>query len=109
MKELPDIVDASRGREFLSELKKGMPSDHPCIVLDCSKVQHMDSAAIYLMLCCLEEAILRNGDVKLTGVSAGAKVILEQTGVSSIFESFDSKESAINSFHHSRKDVASLA
>jgi anti-anti-sigma regulatory factor len=42
-----------------------MNNDRAYIVLDCSKVGVMDRSAIYLLLCCLEEAMKRNGDVKL--------------------------------------------
>jgi anti-anti-sigma regulatory factor len=58
----------------------------------------MDKPAIELLLCCLEEAIKRNGDVKLAAVPEGARSVLKLTGVDRLFEVFDSNPEAINSF-----------
>jgi anti-anti-sigma regulatory factor len=58
----------------------------------------MDRPSIKLLLCCLEEAIKRNGDVKLAAVPAGARSTLELTGVDRLFEIFDTNVDAVNSF-----------
>jgi len=104
VREVPEIVNASRGRHFLSELESGMASDHPFIVLDCSKVRQMDRPTVQLILSCLEEVMKRNGDVKLAGVPAR----LETTGVSRLFESFETNAGAVNSFRRAKVDAASL-
>jgi len=46
----------------------------------------MDRSTINLLLCCLEEAMKRNGDVKLTALSEKSRVTLELTGASRLFE-----------------------
>ena len=46
-----------------------------------------------------EEAIKRNGDVRLAGISPGVIATLESTGVISLFEIFGSNAEAINSFY----------
>jgi len=58
----------------------------------------MDRRVIQLLLGCLEEAIKRNGDVKLSAVPKAAKAILEVTGVSRLFEVFDTNAEALISF-----------
>jgi anti-anti-sigma factor len=75
-----------------------MNADRPSIVLDCSNVRQMDRSVIHLLLCCLEEAIKRNGDVKLSSVPVAAKTILDLTGVNRLFEVFDTNAEALISF-----------
>jgi hypothetical protein len=69
------------------------------VVLDCSKVRKLDSAGIQVLLSCLEEAMKRNGDVKLAAIPPGAAAILELARVDHLFEAFDSTADAVNSFH----------
>jgi len=99
VKQLPEALTVKQARLFLGELGSCMNTDRPCIVLDCSKVRLMDRSVIQLLLGCLEEAIKRNGDVKLSAVPAAAKAILELTGVSRLFEMFDTNAEALISFH----------
>ena len=42
------------------------------MVLDCSNVRQLDRAGIQVLLRCLEEAMKRNGDVKLGGNLSGS-------------------------------------
>ena len=60
----------------------------------------MDRRAIYLVLCCLEEAMKRNGDVRLAEVSQAARATLNATGVDRLFRIFALNADAIRSFHH---------
>src|SRR5438477_11381745 len=96
--QLPETVDTRRGRLFFKELESRMNIDRPCIVLDCSKVREMDRFAIHMLLCCLEEAMKRDGDVKLAAVSPSAREALELTRVDRLFEIYDSETEAANSF-----------
>jgi len=98
VKQLPEALTVKQARLFLGELGSCMNTDRPCIVLDCSKVRLMDRSVIQLLLGCLEEAIKRNGDVKLSSVSAAARAILELTGVNRLFEVFDTNAEALISF-----------
>lgn len=98
VKEFPGALNRSQGQLFLREVQSFLHDDRPCIVLDCSKVSQMDRPAIHLLLCCLEEAIKRNGDVKLAAVPAGARSTLKVTGVDRLFEIFDTNAEAVNSF-----------
>jgi anti-anti-sigma factor len=105
VKQLPGTLSLKQGRQFFDELESCMNVDRPCIVLDCSKIFQMDRSAIHLLLCCLEEAMKRNGDVKLTAVSAEAIAILKLSGVDRLFEVFDTNADAINSFHRIPEDA----
>jgi anti-sigma B factor antagonist len=101
VKQLPEKMSVEQGRIFFLEVEPILKADRPRMVLDCSKVRQLDSAGIQVLLHCLEEAMKRNGDVKLAGVHPAAAEILELTKVDSLFEAFDSSAEAVNSFYHS--------
>jgi anti-anti-sigma factor len=95
---LPEKVDIKHCRLFFKELEARINIDRPCMVLDCSRVREMDRFAIHMLLCCLEEAMKRDGDVKLAAVSPSARETLEMTRVDRLFEIYDTETEAVNSF-----------
>ena len=96
--QLPEAVDRKRGRRFFNELESRINIDRPCVVLNCSRVREMDRFAIHMLLCCLEEAMKRDGDVKLAAVSSSARETLERMRVDRLFEIYDTETEAVNSF-----------
>ena len=107
VKQLPEKLNAKQGRLFFEEMESWINIDHPRIVLDCSKVKPMDRSAMHLLLCCLEEALKRNGDVKLARIPEDAKVSLTEMGLLRLFEVFDTNAEAVESFHRPRSHAAS--
>jgi anti-sigma B factor antagonist len=99
VKELPEKFSVEQGRAFLLEVGPSLKADRPRLVLDCSQVRQLDSAGIQVLLHCLEEAMKRNGDVKLASIPPAAAEILELTKVDSLFEAFDTTADAVNSFY----------
>ena len=97
--QMPEEVDAKQEQIFLSEVKKCVNDDRPRLVLDCSKMQKVNQAAIHLMLACLEEAMKRNGDVKLAALPPGSSDILKHTAIHRVFDIYDTATEAVNSFH----------
>jgi anti-anti-sigma factor len=98
VKQVPATLNAKQERLFFLELKNSLNVERPCIVLDCSNISHMDKAVVHLLLCCLEEAMKRNGDVRLAAISAATGAILRHTGVDRLFEIFDTNAEAVSSF-----------
>lgn len=98
VRRLPETLNMKHGRLFFRELESCMNVDRPGIVFDCSKLLRMDSSAVHLLLCCLEEAMKRNGDVKLAAIPTGVRTTLELTGVDRLFEIYDTNAEAENSF-----------
>jgi len=96
--QLPETLDMNKGRLFFKELESRMNIDRPCVVLECSKVRDMNRFAIHMLLCCLEEAMKRDGDVKLAAVTPSARETLELTRVDRLFEIYDTETEAVNSF-----------
>src|SRR3984957_20048697 len=99
IKQLPKRLSVEQGRMFFSEVEPCLMGDRPRMVLDCSELRHLDSAGIQVLLHCLEEAMKRNGDVKLAAIPAAAAAILELTKVNSLFEAFDTAADAVDSFY----------
>ena len=98
VKQLPEKLNGKHGRLFFNELESCMNVDRPSIVFDCSRVLQMDKVAIYLLLCCLEEAIKRNGDVKLAAIPMEARMMLELCGADRLFEICETNAQAVRSF-----------
>jgi anti-sigma B factor antagonist len=99
VKQLPERLSVEQGRIFFHEVEPCLQAERPRVVLDCSRVRQLDSAGIQVLLHCLEEAMKRNGDVKLAAIPPGAAKILELTRVDSLFEAFDNISEAVNSFY----------
>ncbi len=99
VKKLPETVGASQAQACFRELEPVLESDYPRIVFDFAAVQHFESAGVELLLRCMEEAMKRNGDLKLAGLSPQLATILEMTRVDRLFEIFDNCEDAVESFH----------
>ena len=97
-RQLPAKLDRHGERVFLRELQMTMQLERPLIVLDCSQVREMNCSSIHLLLCCLEETMKRNGDVRLAGVSDQAMENLRAMSVDRLFRIFDTPEQAIDSF-----------
>lgn len=96
--ELPERLNRAEVKTFLNELQPLLESERPSIVLDCSQIQHMDSAGVEMLLFCLEQAMKRDGDLKLAAVSPASSVIMELMRVDRLFEVFDTTEQAVRSF-----------
>jgi anti-anti-sigma regulatory factor len=58
----------------------------------------MSSPVIHFLLCCLEEAMKRNGDVRLSAVPKTLTASLQTLGLDRLFKMFDSDLEAIKSF-----------
>ncbi len=99
VKQLPATLSPKQERVFLREIQNSMDVDRPRMVLDCSNLRKLDKSVIHLLLCCLEEAMKRNGNVKLASLPPGAAAILEQTGANRLFDVYDTTAAAVNSFH----------
>lgn len=97
--QVPEQLNAAEVRNFMEELGPLLESNRPRIVLECSQVRSMDSAGVEMFLHCLEEALKRDGDLKLAALSPEAEVILELMRVSRVFETFRASEDAVRSFN----------
>lgn len=105
VEQVPDSFNMDQQRTFLCQLQDRMSVNRPYIVLDCSRLDQLDNPAIHLILACLEEAMKRNGDVRLAGVSPSARAGLASVGADRLFHFFASSEDAVSSFHQRTASV----
>ena len=96
---LPESVSVNEAQQLFRKLARLLTGDRPCLVFDFSDVRQLDSAGIEVLLRCMEEAMKRNGDVKLAAVTPQAAVILQLTRVDRLFEIFENPSDAVESFH----------
>ena len=97
--QLPEQLNQGGVRNFLPELEPLLECHRPRIVLDCSQVRYIDGAGAEMMLHCLEEAMKRDGDLKLAALSPESEVMLELMRVARVFEVFTTCEEAVRSFN----------
>jgi anti-anti-sigma regulatory factor len=104
--QAPANLSRAAAQHFFEEVESSMTLGRAFIVLDFSQVRQVDTDAIYLLLCCLEEAIKCDGNVKLSAVSSEARIALEANGLSGLFDSFETNTDAVSSFSRLRHSPA---
>ena len=109
VKQFPNKWSAKQARIFLRDIESCTKLNRPRVVLDCSNLPQIDRSVIHVLLRCLEEAMKSNGDVKLAAIPPGALGMLELTGVTRLFDIFDTPAEAMNSFHQLPADAGSQA
>jgi anti-sigma B factor antagonist len=97
--QVPEELNVGAVSKFVQEVKPLLEANRPRMVLDCSQIRTMDSAGVEALLQCLEEALKRDGDLKLASLSPQAEVILELMRVARVFETFSTCELAVRSFN----------
>ncbi len=99
VKQLPAQLKLGHVQEFLREVTPLITAHRPCLVFDFSQVTQIDSAGVDMLLHCMEQAMKRNGDLKLAAVPPASAVILELTRVDRLFEVFETSSEAVDSFY----------
>jgi anti-anti-sigma factor len=97
--QMPEELNLDGARSFLQELEPLLECHRPRVVLDGSQVRYIDSAGVEMMLHCLEEAMKRDGDLKLAALSRESEVVLELMRVARVFEAFATADEAVRSFN----------
>lgn len=67
-------------------------------MLNCSKLRQMGDADIYLLLSCLEEALERNGDVRLAANPKEASATFDRSALGGLLELLDTTSSVTETF-----------
>jgi anti-anti-sigma factor len=97
--QMPEQLDSTAVRTFMQDMQPLLEIHRPRIVFDCSQVRYMDSAGVEMILHCLEEAMKRDGDLKLAALSPESEVVLELMRVARVFEAFATSDEAVRSFN----------
>jgi anti-anti-sigma regulatory factor len=97
--QLPERFSLEGARDFACEVERCIEIGRPSVVLDCATVGQLDRPTAGLLLYCLEEVMKRNGDIKLACISLAEQPVLRAANAHRLFETFDTIEEAIDSFH----------
>jgi anti-sigma B factor antagonist len=98
VRRLPSELDRNEERMFLRGIEECLTGRRPALVLDCGNVQGLGKQGLRVILRCLEEAMKRNGDVRLAAVPEDARAVLDESGVSRLFRLYRTSAEAIASF-----------
>ena len=93
---LPKWVTTQEVPGLARDLKRALATDQPCIILDLTEVQEMDTSGLDLLLEWLRETLRRDGTVSLRGISPEAATILELTGVDHVLSMFSETPQCAN-------------
>jgi anti-sigma B factor antagonist len=99
VKQFPKSTVSNNSTNLFQDVETLLRCDRPSLVFDFSNVSHFDSAGIDMLLRCLQEAMKRNGDIKLAAVPPSVAVIIELTRVDRLFQIFVKPSDAVESFH----------
>lgn len=98
VKRMPPIMDLRHARDFMRQVQPLLDKDRPQVVFDLSQVERLDAAGIEVLMYCMAEAMKRDGDVKLAGLTDAAMIVLEMTRTDRLFEIFRTSTDAVRSF-----------
>jgi len=96
--QIPSEISSALKTELLRRIEMSVESGHPRIVLDCSQMESLGASEIHFLLCCLEEAMKHNGDVKLAGLQPLAQATMRTSGVGRLFEIYATADDAVASY-----------
>jgi anti-anti-sigma factor len=98
VKRMPERMTLPNARAFWREVQPFVQADRPQLVFDLSNVRQLDAGGVEVLLRCMNQAMKRDGDVKLAGVSGAAAVTLELTRTERLFEIYETSTDAARSF-----------
>ena len=96
--EMPERLVAREAESFMQEFAPLLECEQPRIVFDFSGVRNVDRAGAGMVLHCLREAMQRDGELKLAGLSPEAEVALEFMRKPGVLQTFLSSDEAVRSF-----------
>lgn len=98
LRKLPNRFDRAQLESQYREMEICVNVDRPRLVLDCSMVERLDRPVIRFLLCSLEEALKRNGDIRLAAMHPELRAVFESMGLERLFQVYPDVDSAIESF-----------
>lgn len=98
VKRMPERMNLSQSRAFWREVQPFVNADRPQVVFDLSNVRQLDAAGVEVLLRCMNQAMRRDGDLKLAALSPQAAVVLDLTRTSRLFEIYENSTDAARSF-----------
>ena len=85
--------------EFREIILKDINEGWKKLVVDVGKCTFMDSTFLGSLLIGLKALTKIGGDLRIAGAKGDSQAIMELTGTSRVFKSFDSLDEAVSSYH----------
>lgn len=104
--ELHRELDLSTAATIRDELLAVLHQRGPCVVLDLSDVDFMDSTGLSVLLATERRARLLGGVLRLVGVRSGPAKVLCITGLDGYFEIFQDEREAVATAPRHRMPMA---
>ena len=84
--------------EELKQKVLAQMAEKPKVLFDLSKMTHIDSSGLGVLVQLLQKATAAGGAVKLANLQAHPRIVFDITKVYRVFEIFDTFEAALESF-----------
>lgn len=100
LRKLPNRINPAQQEILIREFESCMAEDRPCVVLDCSQLEQLDRPAIRFILYRLEEAMKRNGDIRIAALQPELRATFASLGLDKLFQVFDDVKDAEESYRN---------
>jgi anti-sigma B factor antagonist len=94
-----DELDAGNSPEFKRDIAPVLQANTK-LVLDLSRLRFVDSSGLGAILSCLRQISLRNGELKLCGLSRQVRAAFELVRMHRVFDIAPTREEAVHAFAH---------
>jgi anti-sigma B factor antagonist len=93
-----DLLDASIVGEFKKEMTPVLQKEYH-VVLDLNNIQFVDSSGVGAILSCLRTLNAEGGELKICSLTKPVRALFELVRMHKIFEIFETRELALESFN----------
>lgn len=92
-------IETNSFQIFEQELNDTIKKEFYKIIINCSKLEYINSAGLGVIVGLIEEVREKNGDIKFSSMNENVSKIFDLVGFNQYFQIFDTEEQAINAFN----------
>ncbi len=97
--KLEDIIDIYNAPKIKASIDNLISQNKTLVIINLEKVPYIDSSGIGVLLSSMRDLKKKGGDLKITGLCASVKKILEMSNLLSVFKIYSTEEEAADSFN----------
>lgn len=97
------LTVGEEARQLRDVVRDAAAAGEPKLILNLENVEYIDSSGLGTMVICLTTAQKANGTVKLLNLNKRAIELLVLTKLTTVFESYNDEQDAVNSFFPDRQ------
>lgn len=95
---LEGYLDAHTAPEFEATIQDKIDEGRVQVVVDCTELEYISSAGLGVFMGFIEDLRESGGDLKICGLIPKVREVFELLGFDALFEIFDDRSSALESF-----------